>query len=232
MWRGDGVALTRDHENGMAQQSLTRFECADSPFGLMPYGIAKANLRIRPSGLLRHPDTKSAFALHEITQTLRTYLDRPCCRSSTTLKPKALSLISLSASLSLNRTREGNEQPTFRIFSCSAKALFVSDDATRPEGLLRRDGMGRVEDSRPIGVELKQIAVRRLVASAVFVVARQRIASASLPLCGKLAEIGEEMISWTFVWRASAPTTIIFPFNLTPSVIAEGVFLFTQKEKT
>ena len=42
----------------MAQQSLTRLECADSPFGLMPCGIAEANLRIRPPGLLRHPDTK------------------------------------------------------------------------------------------------------------------------------------------------------------------------------
>jgi hypothetical protein len=51
-------ALTRDHENGLAQQSLTRLECADSPFGLMPDGIAKANQRIRPPGLLRHPDTK------------------------------------------------------------------------------------------------------------------------------------------------------------------------------
>ena len=56
----------------------------------------------------------------------------------------------------------------------TSSQFFVSDDAAKPEGLLRRDGMGRVEDSRPIGVELKQIAVRRLVASAAFVVARQR----------------------------------------------------------
>jgi len=52
------MALTRDHESGVAQQSLTRLECADSPFGLMPCGIAEANLRIRPPGSLRHPDTK------------------------------------------------------------------------------------------------------------------------------------------------------------------------------
>ena len=58
--------------------------------------------------------------------------------------------------------------------SQEAERPFVSDDAAKPEGLLRRDGMGRVEDSRPIGVELRQIAVRRLVASAAFVVARQR----------------------------------------------------------
>ena len=51
-------ALTRDHESVVAQQSLTRLECADSPFGLMPCGIAEANQRIRPSGLSRHPDTK------------------------------------------------------------------------------------------------------------------------------------------------------------------------------
>ena len=31
----------------------------------MPYGIAKANHRIRPSGLLLHPDTKTGFARHE-----------------------------------------------------------------------------------------------------------------------------------------------------------------------
>ena len=50
----------------------------------------------------------------------------------------------------------------------------MSDDATKPEGVLRRDGMGRVEGSRPNGVEPKLIATRRLVASAAFVVARQR----------------------------------------------------------
>ena len=49
------MALTRDHENGVSQQSLTRFECADSPFGLMPYGIANANLRILPSGCCATP---------------------------------------------------------------------------------------------------------------------------------------------------------------------------------
>ncbi len=31
----------------------------------MPYGIAKANHRIRPAGLLLHPDTKAGFARHE-----------------------------------------------------------------------------------------------------------------------------------------------------------------------
>jgi hypothetical protein len=56
------MALTRDHESGVAQQSLTRLECADSPFGLMPFGIAEANLRIRPPGSLRHPDTKGRSA--------------------------------------------------------------------------------------------------------------------------------------------------------------------------
>ena len=54
----EGTALTRDHESVVSQQSLTRLECADSPFGLMLCGIAKANQRIRPPGLLRHPDTK------------------------------------------------------------------------------------------------------------------------------------------------------------------------------
>ena len=50
---------------------------------------------------------------------------------------------------------------SFREISCRPKAAFVSDDATKPEGLLLRDVMGRAEGSRPYDDAQKQIAARR-----------------------------------------------------------------------
>ena len=103
-------ALARDHENGVSQQSLTRFECADSPFGLMPYGIANANLRILPSGCCATP-TRNAPSGY-------TKLHERFARDSSYSLP--------ISEFTLDRKWKGNEQPTFRVFSCSVTTLFVS----------------------------------------------------------------------------------------------------------
>ena len=72
------MALTRDHENGVSQQSLTRFECADSPFGLMPYGIANANLRILPSGCCATPTRNAPSGYTKSHESFAWYLYNLC----------------------------------------------------------------------------------------------------------------------------------------------------------
>ena len=151
-------SLTRDHENLRRRQMLR---------------ILKPILRLVALGILPGHGKGSASSFG-LSPCARHEMPLRATRNHTKAPHVTVAAHCQSAFLSLNRAWEGNEQPTFRVFSCSVTTLFVSDDAAKPEGLLRRDGMGRVEDSRPNGVELRQIAVRRLVASAAFVVARQR----------------------------------------------------------
>ncbi len=100
-------------------------ECADWPFGLMPCGIAKANHRIRPSGLLLHPDTKAGFARHEKPQTLRTVF--------TVIAVAWYALRATTKAVCCDSVREAREAGVFvsadRPFSCLAQGDNPKEEA-------------------------------------------------------------------------------------------------------
>ena len=175
----------------MAQQSLTRLECADSPFGLMPCGIAEANLRIRPPGLLRHPDTKGRLhATRKFTKAPRFLfspiptLSRTPTRSSNFSPPPTPTSTPtcILAPQSHDAHKASLRDPrSFRVISCRPLGPLSCPASDWTRRVLLRDGMDRGEASRSNGDERKQIAARRSVAPPAFVVARQRL-SAFAPL--------------------------------------------------
>ena len=142
----NSLGATRDHESGVSQQSLARYECADWPFGLMPCGIAKANHRIRPSGLLLHPDTKTGFARHENSLNEQPWIDLRDTRNLFSRKER------------IERMEAG--ESSFHV--CRRRRLFVSRHGGRPKGRTRRGAAGggaRLQARRRFDADQSQNAI-------------------------------------------------------------------------
>ena len=88
------------------------------------------------------------------------YADWLMSNNSTPRSVRDISCLVCAISPQFVKGRTSNVR-SFREISCRTKAAFVSDYATKPEGLLLRDVMGRAEGSRPYDDALKQIAARR-----------------------------------------------------------------------